>query len=142
MKAIRTTSRRRILICDRHPLIRRGLASIIADTSDLCICAEAVNSQDALTQMVSSQPDLAVVDFDPQGQGKPWLTTEHQAALRKTPFLVLTAYPSQRAERSGHARAARRFLAKSAAVYTLLQAMRQLLGDETPAQEVPERNDR
>jgi len=53
----------RILILDDHPLVRIGLTSLIQNEEDLCICAEAETEREARERIVSTEPDLAVVDL-------------------------------------------------------------------------------
>jgi DNA-binding NarL/FixJ family response regulator len=53
----------RILIVDDHPIVRRGLAELIADQPDLRICGEAADSSEALKQAELTSPDLAIVDI-------------------------------------------------------------------------------
>ena len=40
----------RILIVDDHPLLRQGIASLIADESDMTLVAEAANGREAIQQ--------------------------------------------------------------------------------------------
>jgi DNA-binding NarL/FixJ family response regulator len=53
----------RILIVDDHPIIRRGLAEVLAREPDMEVCGGADNVADALNELETSQPDLAVVDM-------------------------------------------------------------------------------
>jgi DNA-binding NarL/FixJ family response regulator len=58
-----TFRRHRILIVDDHPLVRRGLRDLIAAEPDLEVCGEADDPPEALRQIASAAPDLAVVDL-------------------------------------------------------------------------------
>ena len=45
--ATASSDRKRILIVDDHPLIRRGMATLISDQADFEVCGEAENEKDA-----------------------------------------------------------------------------------------------
>ena len=53
----------RILIVDDHPVVRRGTAELIADEPDLEVCGEAADMSDALRQLETTRPDLALIDI-------------------------------------------------------------------------------
>lgn len=53
----------RVLLVDDHPLVRRGLADVISRESDLEICGEAGDVNEALTEVARAKPDVVVVDL-------------------------------------------------------------------------------
>ena len=55
-----TPFRRRILIVDKHALLRRGLRTLIDNEPDLIVCAEAATYREALEAIASSTPDLVI----------------------------------------------------------------------------------
>lgn len=57
------TIRHRLIVIDDHPLIRRGLTSIINGEPDLEVCGEAATHETALETITSARPDLATVDI-------------------------------------------------------------------------------
>ncbi len=64
------TRRTRILIVDDHPTLRRGLVALIEDESDLEVCGEADETDQALQMVHQLQPDVVVVDLSlKQGTG-------------------------------------------------------------------------
>ncbi len=52
----------RILLVDDHEIVRRGLADIIATSSDLTVAGECAGGQDLLECVQRSQPDLVLLD--------------------------------------------------------------------------------
>jgi CheY-like chemotaxis protein len=56
-------AKRRILIVDDHPLVRRGLTALINAEPDLVVCAEAANSRDGLAAIADASPDLVIADL-------------------------------------------------------------------------------
>jgi len=53
----------RILVVDDHPLIRQGIASLIADESDMTLVAEAANGREAVQQFRTHRPDIMLMDL-------------------------------------------------------------------------------
>lgn len=53
----------RVLIVDDHPLVREGLAARLAAQPDMEVCGEAANVGEALQQIRTQSPDLAIVDI-------------------------------------------------------------------------------
>lgn len=55
--------RRRILIVDDHPMLRRGLAALIESVPGLTVCGEAATHTAALEAIRANPPDLVIVDL-------------------------------------------------------------------------------
>lgn len=53
----------KIVIVDDHPLVRRGLASVISMQPNVEFAGEATNSQEALQVIEETQPDLVLIDL-------------------------------------------------------------------------------
>jgi DNA-binding NarL/FixJ family response regulator len=53
-----------VLVADDHPLFRQGLRIAIAAEPGLEVIAEAANGEEALQQIVSFSPDVAILDID------------------------------------------------------------------------------
>ena len=59
----------RLLVCDDHEVIRKGLASLLAGT-ELEIVGEAVNGKETLTEAQRLKPDVILLDIRmPDGDG-------------------------------------------------------------------------
>ena len=57
------SNKARVLLVDDHPLVRRGLADVIAREPDLETCGEAADVQEALRTAEHTRPDVVVVDL-------------------------------------------------------------------------------
>ena len=57
-----------VLIADDHPIVRRGLRSIIETDPGLQIVDEASDGDEALRLIAESRPDVIVVDLDMPGR--------------------------------------------------------------------------
>lgn len=53
----------RILAVDDHPVIRRGIAAIIATQADMTLVAEASNGREAIQQFRTHRPDITLMDL-------------------------------------------------------------------------------
>jgi DNA-binding NarL/FixJ family response regulator len=53
----------RILAVDDHPLVRQGIASLVAVQSDMTLAAEASNGRDAIQQFRTHRPDVTLMDL-------------------------------------------------------------------------------
>ena len=53
----------RILTVDDHPLVRQGIASLVAVQPDMTLVAEASNGRDAIQQFRTHRPDISLMDL-------------------------------------------------------------------------------
>ncbi len=53
----------RILSVDDHPLIRQGVAGLIATQADMNLIAEAANGREAIQQFHRHRPDITLMDL-------------------------------------------------------------------------------
>lgn len=104
----------RILTVDDHPVLREGIAAILASEADMVLVAEAGNGREAIEQFRTHRPDITLMDLQmPLMSGG-----EAIVAIRKefpdARIIVLTTY-------SGDAQADRAF--KAGAYGYLLKSM-------------------
>jgi NarL family two-component system response regulator LiaR len=53
----------RILIVDDHPVVRKGIRSMLGEEPDMDVIGEAVNGLDALRQLETLRPDVILMDL-------------------------------------------------------------------------------
>ena len=53
----------RILAVDDHPLVRQGIAGLVAVQPDMTLAAEASNGRDAIQQFRAHRPDVTLMDL-------------------------------------------------------------------------------
>jgi DNA-binding NarL/FixJ family response regulator len=82
----------RILAVDDHPVIRRGIAAIIATQSDMALVAEASNGREAIQQFRAHRPDITLMDLQmPEMSGLDALSAIH-GEFPEARVIVLTTY--------------------------------------------------
>ena len=57
------TQRKRILLVDDHPLMRRGQADLLNREADLTVCGEAGTAREAMEAIPKLKPDLVLLDM-------------------------------------------------------------------------------
>jgi DNA-binding NarL/FixJ family response regulator len=121
---------KRVLLVDDHPMMRRGLASLIENEPDLVVCGEADNCQAALKAIQESRPDLVIIDLSLKDSDGLDLVKDMKLRHPKTPALVLSMHDeslyAERAFRAG----ARGYVAKHEMDETMLAAIRRVLAGE------------
>jgi DNA-binding NarL/FixJ family response regulator len=114
----------RILAVDDHPMLREGIASLVASQSDMELVAEASTGREALEQFRHHRPDLTLMDLQmPDMDG-----IEAMVAIRdefpEARIIVLTTYKGDvqvlRALKAG----ARAYLLKGLLRKELLETIR------------------
>ena len=58
-----TANRIRILAVDDHPILREGIAALLANEPDMELVAEASNGQEAIKQFRAHRPDITLMDL-------------------------------------------------------------------------------
>lgn len=82
----------RVLAVDDHPLLREGIAALLANQPDLTLVAEAANGREAIEQFRRHRPDVTLMDLQmPEVNG-----VEAMIAIRaefpSARIIVLTTY--------------------------------------------------
>ena len=117
-------ARRRVLIVDDHPLVRRGLTALIDAEPDLVVCAEAASRREGIAAIAAMRPDLVIADLLlGDGDG---LDLVDVGPVRP-PVLVLTVLDAPLHVRRALAAGATGYVAKHEMTDTLLLAIRSVL---------------
>ncbi len=53
----------RVLVVDDHPVVRRGIRSLLAEESGIQVVGEAVNGKEAIQQVEELHPDVILMDL-------------------------------------------------------------------------------
>ena len=120
-------SRKKVLIVEDHPIMRTGLAQLIAQESDLVVCGEAEDAYGALEAIKKFDPDIALVDISLKDSSGIELIKDIKIRWPKLLVLVLSmheeSFYAERALRAG----ARGYVCKSEVSTTVIQGIRRVL---------------
>jgi DNA-binding NarL/FixJ family response regulator len=111
----------RILTVDDHPMLREGIAAVLASEEDMILVAEASNGREAVEQFRANRPDVTLMDVQmPEVNGIDAIVRIRQE-FPNARIIVLTTY-------SGDVQATRAFKA-GASGYLLKNMVRKELID-------------
>jgi DNA-binding NarL/FixJ family response regulator len=123
-------TKKRVLIVDDHPILRKGLSMLINQEPDLTVVAEADNAQRALEMIEKHKPDMLIVDISLPGIDGIELIKTVKLSHRDLPSLVVSMHDeslfAERALRAG----ARGYIMKQEALEKVLVAIRRVLAGE------------
>jgi len=114
----------RILTVDDHPLLRQGIAALIADETDMLLVAEATNGREAIQQFRTHHPDVTLMDLQmPEMNG-----LDAMIAIRgefpEARIIVLTTYTGDVQAKRALQAGARAYLLKNSLHKELLDTIR------------------
>jgi DNA-binding NarL/FixJ family response regulator len=114
----------RILAVDDHPVLRQGIAALIADESDMTLVAEAANGREAIQYFRTHHPDVTLMDLQmPEMNGM-----DAMIAIRgefpDARIIVLTTYAGDAQALRALKAGARAYLLKNSLHKELLDTIR------------------
>ena len=114
----------RVLIVDDHPILREGVAAIIALQTDMAIAGEATGGREAIAQFGALRPDVVLMDLQMPDMGGVEATEAIRADYPDARILVLTTYSGDAKALAALRAGAAGFLLKSSLRRELLGAIR------------------
>lgn len=122
----------RVLIADDHPVIRRGLCTILQSEKDLQIVGEAVDGEETCVLCREHRPDVLVLDLRmPKKDGLQVLSDLMGCGAPAPRTLVITAYVTEQDICQALKAGAHAFLLKGAAPSQLREAVRRVANGES-----------
>src|SRR3989454_9977254 len=120
-------NKKRILLVDDHPVLRKGLVRLIDAKEEFVVCGEASTAVDAMQLIRKITPDLVIVDIGLPGASGIELTKTIGAEFPKLPVLILSMHEealyATRALRAG----AMGYIVKKDAIDNIAPALREAL---------------
>jgi two-component system response regulator DevR len=121
----------RVFLVDDHEIVRRGIADLLDDETDLQVCGEAASAAEALARIPATRPDVAVLDVRlPDGNGVE-LCRELRARTPELHCLMLTSFSDDEALLDAIMAGAAGFVLKQVLGHDLLAAIRTVAGGQS-----------
>ncbi len=119
-----TERRTRVVVVDDHPVVRDGLAMLIATTPDLQVVGTAGTAQDAIDTVTRLQPDVVLMDLALPDRTGYAATRELALDAPRSRVLVLTMDRSRAAVTAAIDAGARGYMLKESEASDILTAVR------------------
>jgi len=123
-------AKHKVLLVDDHPIVRHGLAELIARQPDLEMCGDAADVPEALRQVEARRPAVAVIDISLEGGNGIALIEQIRTLYPEVKMLVSSMHDENvfaaRALRAG----ALGYINKRESIRKVIDAVRQVLRGE------------
>jgi len=116
----------KILIADDHPVFRRGLKQIIAETTDIVVADEAADGLEVLNKVKAGDFDLVLLDISMPGKTGIDVLTQLKYERPKLPVLMLSMHPEEQYAVRALKAGASGYLTKESAPDELVAAIRKV----------------
>jgi DNA-binding NarL/FixJ family response regulator len=113
-----------ILLVDDHPLVRKGIAGLVADQPDMYIVGEAANGREAIEQFRLHRPAITLMDLQMPELGGIDAMIAIRGEFPEAAIIVLTTYAGDVAVLRALKAGARAYLLKSTLHKELLDSIR------------------
>lgn len=114
----------KVLTVDDHPMLREGLAAVIAGHKDLTLVAEAASGAEAIAAFRTHRPDVTLMDLQMPDMNGIDATRAIRADFPNARIVVLTTYKGDAQALSALKAGACGYLLKSALRKELVDAIR------------------
>jgi two-component system, NarL family, response regulator DevR len=118
----------RVLLCDDHELVRRGVATLLDDVRDMTVVGEAGSADEAVIQAVQLNPDVVVMDVRLPGRSGIEACRDIRALREGIRVLMLTSFADDEALLSSVVAGASGFFLKKIRGPELVEAIRRVAG--------------
>ena len=133
MKAHSDTEKKaRLLVVDDHAFVRMGIIAVLACDAALKVVGEAKDGEEAVALCRELEPDLVLMDLSMPRMDGIEATRMIKAHLPKTSVLILTGYAEEDLLMEAVRAGAAGYVVKGEDPARLLEAVRAVMGGETP----------
>jgi len=116
----------RVLCVDDHPIVREGIAAVIATQDDIVAVGEAGDGQTAVAQYRQLKPDVVVMDLRMPGMGGLEATIQIRKEFPTARIIVLTTYEGDEDIHRALEAGAQGYILKDSVRRELLQTIREV----------------
>jgi DNA-binding NarL/FixJ family response regulator len=114
----------RVVLADDHPLMRKGICSMLQKTEDIEVVGQAKDGYEALSLVHDLDPDVLLLDMEMPGLQGMEVAKELKAAGSEVPILALSAYEDKHYIIGILATGAAGYLTKEELPQTIIRAVR------------------
>ena len=118
----------RIVLADDHPIVREGLAAVLATQPDFLVVGEASDGAELVRQAQVLQPDVVLTDLEMPGVDGVAAIAQLHAAASSARVVVLTAFDNDDRIVSALQAGASGYLLKGAPRHEIFNAIRVVAG--------------
>ena len=116
----------KVLLADDHGMVRAGLRSLIEETGDMEVVAEAADGRQAISLALAHPLDVAVIDISMPGTDGLEVINQLQAQRPELPILMLTMHEEEQYVVRSISSGAKGYITKRSAPEQLVTAIRQV----------------
>ena len=120
-----------VMCVDDHPLVRQGISSLLSDSSDMQLVAEASSGEEAVNQYRRWMPDVTLMDLKMPGMSGIGTIAAIRSEAPMAKVIVLTTYRGDVAAQRALKNGASAYLLKSDVRKDLLDVIRAVHGGQT-----------
>jgi DNA-binding NarL/FixJ family response regulator len=120
----------RVVIADDHPIVREGMTALLASLPGITVAGIAATGRAAVREVVTTRPDVAVLDLQMPDLDGIAATKEITAAAPEVAVLVLTMFSDDDSVFAAMRAGARGYLVKGAEQDEIARAIRAVAAGE------------
>jgi two-component system response regulator DevR len=124
-------TRVRVLLCDDHELVRRGLRALLESDLSIEVIGEAGSADDAVAAAAEASPDVVVMDVRMPGRSGIEACRDIRAHREQTRVLILTSFADDEALFSAIMAGASGYVLKQIHGNDLLEAIHRVANGES-----------
>ena len=113
----------RIMIVDDHPLVRKGLISVLSLENNIEVIGEASNNNDAIKFITDKKPDIALVDLRLGNENGLYIIDYFNKKNTECKFMILTSSANEWDFKKAQELGAQGYILKEALPEELIYAM-------------------
>lgn len=125
------TTRIRVLLCDDHELVRRGLRSLLESDLTIEVIGDATSADEAVSASAATTPDVVVMDVRMPGRSGIEACRDIRAHREQTRVLILTSFADDEALFSAIMAGASGYVLKQIRGNDLLDAIHRVANGES-----------